>query len=403
MDFSSLDEFPFLSQVMSPNEHPAPPGLGAWDQPTRALVAEAGSHVKKRAQTENSTGPGPTQSSARALTPTPGPLQAGEPDKTAAMIRERLVLQPLDSGRPESYEFWRLAVKAEIVARGGGMDMVTEYVDAIENKEVTKEMLMRGVRGHQALRALDGALYSAILNAITGNRKETILCRMQAIVPFGAGGCALRYIDGEFQRGTRGAQVGATRELHTLTPEGQGAAAMDAFFAKYRMLLARAGEKSVSENSQIEILLRATQGHPALGAAVAAWRIEGSWGPNHLLEQLEDLVAEARGSHGGRGVSRAWVVAERDANEGNGEYSMGPTQNTATLQGQNPTAWPNWALTAAAQRYTNQATAGNPEDNKKCYRCGKIGHIRRNCNQNSTEAELLKAVRELTEMLKSKK
>ena len=190
------------------------------------------------------------------------------------------MLQQLDSSRPESYELWRLSVKAEVVGRGCGTDEVTAYVEAIESKEITKEMIMLGVRGDPLLRALDTALCAGILSAITGPRKETILCRMNAIVPFGAGGCALRHLDGEFQRGTRGAQVGATRDLHSLTPEGHGATSMDAFFAKYRMLLVRAGEDSISKNSQIEILLRATQGHPALGAAVAAWRIEGSWDPS---------------------------------------------------------------------------------------------------------------------------
>ena len=307
------------------------------------------------------------------------------------------MLQQLGSSRPESYELWRLSVKAEVVGRGGGTDEVTAYVEAIESKDVTKEMIMLGVRGDPLLRALDTALYAGILSAITGPRKETILCRMNAIVPFGAGACALRHLDGEFQRGTRGAQVGATRDLHTLTPEGHGATSMDAFFAKYRMLLVRAGEDSISKNSQIEILLRATQGHPALGAAVAAWRIEGSWDPSRLLEQLEDLVAEARGCHGGRGASRAWVAAEGGAaDERHGQHGA---PNMTGWEAQFPDAWKSWALAATAQGHAGPETV----DNRRRYRCGQVGHLRRNCTQDGAETDLLKAVRELTQILKSKK
>ena len=86
----------------------------------------------------------------------------------AVTIKERLVLQQLGSSRPESYELWRLSVKAEVVGRGGGTDEVTAYVEAIESKEVTKEMIMLGVRGDPLLRALDTALYAGILSAITG-------------------------------------------------------------------------------------------------------------------------------------------------------------------------------------------------------------------------------------------
>ena len=105
-----------------------------------------------------------------------------------------------------------------------GSDEVNGYVAAIEDSDISDEQIGRGVAGVLALRAMDAALYAALLASISGSRKETVLNRLHATVRFGAGGLALRCLDREFQRSTKRAQVAATRELLNLAPEGRALA-----------------------------------------------------------------------------------------------------------------------------------------------------------------------------------
>ena len=175
---------------------------------------------------------------------------------------------------------------------------------------------------------------------------------------------------------------------------------------------------SWSASTPRSMLMRATQGHPALDATVAAWRQVGRWDPDELLDQLEDMVAEARSAGaGGRGASRAWVVAEAGqfTADGVGAAPQGGVSSEHQVAsdawyGAGP-QWNAWAIAAAAQQLQQSGAPadGAQADPRKCYACGKPGHIRRNCpsargaTQADASAELLTAVRELTDMLRSKK
>ena len=137
-----------------------------------------------------------------------------------------------------------------------------------------------------------------------------------------------------------------------------------------------------------------------------------------LIADLEDMVAEARGNSAtGRGASRAWVVAEAEAPTVESVGAAAPSGASHVRQGfadawYSPEShWQAWAMAAAAQQLQHGGAhaTGGTADPRKCFGCGKAGHIRRNCPnqrgapQADSNAELLSAVRELTEMLRSKK
>ena len=319
--------------------------------------------------------------------------------QAVAPAKERLMVQALDTGRPEEYDHWRLATKAEIVGRGAGVDEVMAYVRVLDDSEYEDSTVTTGVQGSALLRALDASLYAAILQCVGGVRKGAVLDRMHATVPFGSGGLALRFLDREFQRSTVRAQVAATREILNLSPQGHSASALDAFLARYRALLAKAGAGSVGKHAQVDVLMRATQDHPVLGATVAAWRQHASWEPSELLERLEDVVAESRTAlHGGRGASRAWAALDA-VSPTDAETAIAPRRSVPAVQ---PLAW-----AAAAAPAPEQPKA----DNRRCYACGQAGHISRDCPRRRSgaaagaadpQAELLRAVRELTAELRAR-
>ena len=239
-------------------------------------------------------------------------------------------------------------------------------------------------------------------------------------MPFGHGAAAVRCLDREFQHSGARSKVAATAELLHLAPAGSSAAALDSFLTRYRSLLAAAGVDNVGPAAQADVLQRAAVGHPVLGPVVAAWRHAGDHDPAVLLERLEDAVAEGRHAPvGGRGAAKAWAaVVERSSvgGCGAGAACCCHTHHSTSAVAPSSSQQHGWAsdsratraMAAQPQRQGGAPAAESSSDPRKCFGCGKTGHIRRNCPyrgaaHKDSNTELLAAVRELAELLRSKK
>ena len=219
MDFSSITEFPPLtarsppgldSQVMSPNETSAPP-YGVWDSPIYAMTAgepqHAGRTTDKRAR-ESGDRAGVDEQ------PSPAPLEqmAG-----GRHCKVKLALRPLDTSKPEEYDAWRYAAKAELVGAGPDAEQVIGYIAAIEDVERVPDATLRVHIGQiPEKRALDTKLFSAVLSCLTGARRAAVEDRIRAQVPFAAGALALRCLDAYFHKSAESRMHAATRELMNL-------------------------------------------------------------------------------------------------------------------------------------------------------------------------------------------
>ena len=246
-----------LSQVMSPNAHDAVPGE-ASESAWMATLPRRGA----------------ADGGAQALQDGP------------QMKQEKMTLRPLNTGRPEAYENWRRATLAAVACRAGGDPMVMKYIEKIDDQDVPTEELGAAAQELSNIRSIDMHLYVGILECVEGPRCDAVLDRIHASVPLGHGCVALRALDREFQRSSARLKVAATAELLHLEPSSQGADAMDAFLARFRALLTRAGEEHVGPAAQIGILRKATAGHPVLGAVVAAWKHNDGANVRKLLESL---------------------------------------------------------------------------------------------------------------------
>ena len=379
MDFDSLTEFPPLSQVMSPSDFPAPPGIGEWSYRVGAFPAIVNDR-DKRARPAGSEG------ELGGATPQHAPWPPGVADKqasaTAAKIKMRL--RPLDTGRPELYDGWRYAAKAEIVSAGPDASKVLEYLRAIESSDVlSDEGLEEGIRKDAELRILDAKLFSALLSCLGGARQSAVEERLRGQVPFAAGGLALRCLDTVFRKGQESRAHAATRELLNLQPAGRGVAELDQFFSRYRLLEQQAGA-GVGTYARTEILQRAAQQHPRLAIAWAAWRQAGAVDPSDLLRRLEESVAEGMNA-GARGAGAAWAAIgcgwQYDGDLGNADAAAAPSSilagtPSAELAQRGPQAGARMAAAHAAA-FTPPAHDGatGPE----CWSCGKRGHLERGC------------------------
>ena len=149
--------------------------------------------------------------------------------------------RPLDTGKPEEYQGWRYAAKAEIIGSGLAVHVAMAYIAAIENPEFTAEALQDAIAREPKATALDARLFSAVLSCLGGTRRGALEGRIRATVPFAAGALALRCLDDWFQQGAARRQHAATRELLNLTPSGHTPAALERFLTRFRLLSQQAG------------------------------------------------------------------------------------------------------------------------------------------------------------------
>ena len=184
-----------------------------------------------------------------------------------------------------------MAAKAAIACRADDAAL-DECVEANEDPLEDSAELAAKVRRTGKLRTVDRTLYSAVVDCVDGDRREMVVDGVCTEVPFGSGCLALRLLDRKFGGAGKRALVAATAELLQLAPGGKGAADMDAFLSRFRVLVATAGRHNAGPAVQTDVLQRAALGHAVLGRVVMAWRQAGSANPAELREKLEDAEAE---------------------------------------------------------------------------------------------------------------
>ena len=359
---------------MSPSVCPAPPGLAEWPLEERAFpaVVAGGPRQDKRARNRLEE----VDDSADA---SPSPQlkpAAARPGKV------KIALRPLDTGRPEEYDGWRYAAKAEIVGAGLDTEMLVEYVEAIESTaKFTSEHLQKVIVANPELRTLDAKLFSAVLGCMGGARRAAVEERLRAQVPFAAGALALRCLDDLFGKGKESRAHAATRELLNLQPTSRSAEAVDRFLTRYRLLVQQAGD-GVGVYARVEVLQRVSQQHPQLAVVWAAWRQAGGGDPEALLRRLEETVAEGMRGTGPRSTDAAWAAVEGEqaqrecgADGGHREWPLGASSAEPGRSSRLAEALE--ATLAATQQDAAGGSAGGPE----CWSCGKRGHRSFECRE----------------------
>ena len=368
MDFSSFTEFPPLSQVMSPSDATARTRTAA--QGTVVTDAQLADQIRALVAGETATSDPRTTRRRRNEEESPrtpfgqhhgAAQQTNGPDEASAKLpdgRDRLVLLPLDVGKPETYENWRRSAQAAVACRAGVDPVAMEYIAEIDNPQRSDAQLAGAAQKLPALRVLDMLLYTAILHCVEGGRREAVLDRIHATVAFGQGGIALRCLDKVFQRSSVRQRAAATAELLQLAPRGPTAADVDGFLARYRALLSRTGA-DVGPAVQADILQRAAAGHPVLGPVAAAWKHSDGVDAALLLERLEAAAAEGMCAGKAQGQARVWAALDAE-----------PETETSTAM-------------AAAQRAAPRGSASGPE----CWTCRARGHRMHECPQDRRGAD----------------
>ena len=262
MNWSSSDFPPLVPQT--------PPGLDSQVMSPTAIGAGF-SGWEESVFTAGAATPSASRDAATRF-----PWEAAGGAAAAGGHKNRIMLRPLDTGRAEDYDSWRHSAAAEVVANAADPGRAVGYMSAIDQPLLyPSEGLLNAVQQDEALRALDAQLYGAILTCLQGPMRGAVEGRIRAQGQAYAGCLALRLLDAWFHNSVSKRRAGATRELITLNPRGKGAAAMEEFFSRYRLLLQQAGRANVGPDAQIDILQRAAEDHPRLCSVWAAWEEAG--------------------------------------------------------------------------------------------------------------------------------
>ena len=167
------------------------------------------------------------------------------------------------------------------------------------------------------------------------------------------------------------------------------------------MLLQQAGSDNVGIDAQVDILRRGVEDHPKLGSVWAAWHHAGGRDPARLIECLEDVIAGGlHGAGGPRHGATAWAAIDGD----HGAHTYAHPRDS-------PSAEERASPTGLAER---AHTARTRDAQKRCYRCGRQGHIQPHCpdaapghatgqttNSKDNQEPLMKMMAELLAELKA--
>ena len=164
-----------------------PPGLTPWGLGQWALGAVA----SEGAQGKRVRGGEAPKLDGKEPAEVPGGMVGAEtPHKV------KVVLRPLDTGRPEEYDGWRYAAKASLVGAGPPPARVMGYLEAVEDRSSYPDDHLRAlIRAEADMSTLDARLFSAILGCIGGTRRGALEERLRAQVPFAAGALAICCLD----------------------------------------------------------------------------------------------------------------------------------------------------------------------------------------------------------------
>ena len=337
-----LEDF---SQVMSPTRDLQPGALdeergwgyevalGATGKRTRVSPDGEGSAAGIGAVTQDAGPPGlrhPGSSDVAQDATSSAAASRRAPARVAGAAtagKVKIAARPLDTSKPEEYEGWRYALKAELMAAGPAVYKMTTYINAIEDPVAyPASRLQREIDADPDMSAVDTKLFAAILSCLGGTRRATIEERIRAQVTFGSGAQALRCLDSGFRKGGEHRALAATRELLGMQPTGKWPAAHDKFFTRYRLLLQQAGSANFGRCAQIDVLRRSAEAHPRLGLVWATWKHADGADPHSLLAKLEDTVYEAMHEDDTRAKAAAWAAGcaedEHDDGPGKGELDQ---------------------------------------------------------------------------------
>ena len=143
MNFSSFTDFHPISQVTSPSDatvraRNAAQGTSVTDVQLAAQIralaageaATSDSRATRRRRCEEES-PRTPFAQGRGAAP-----QTGGAEVASAKLadgKDRIVLLPLDVGKPEAYENWRRSAQAEVACRAGVDPVAMEYIAEVDN------------------------------------------------------------------------------------------------------------------------------------------------------------------------------------------------------------------------------------------------------------------------------